>query len=750
MKNETVDGLLFAAEHLGKSGRNESAVSILKKISEVKNTTAQQKRLNEALRKPGISIIIPTYKGGGRIGNCLASISQQTISTDLFEVIIVKNGPTDNTDSVVSRFRNSHPKINIRVLESHPANAGRARNVGIENVAYNHITFIDDDDYISPNFLKAAFEQTDGESIVFSDLADVVEGQVQESYAHKKLMEVFNANREVTLSQASAAGTALTMTCIKIFPAYMAETIKFDTDLKNGEDVVFWTNILQKYSPKLRKCDSSAQAVYFRVVRSGSISRTQASFQFNIKDRIAVIKKLEAIEGARASTTVRQKINSALMFAVNYLKDRREEYSKAVQFIKDQNLDMEKDILRYLNSKLSDTFFISFCFAPWSDTAGVVAGKRIAERGEPTDVVSANLQSVRSRDDSIQYVSAPFIGRHKEIDLSSVSFSGEACVREFTENVVKEFTHAHQGRKYKKIYSRAMWPASHFAAAAIKAKHPNIFWTAEFSDPLLLDIFGNDRPGKISEKWLSEIGIKREISKKGGSTLNSDSLFTWAEYSAYALADSLIFTNENQMKYMLDQEWIPIPRDELEKKSIVSKHPTLKGAIYEIEDAKVLLDTQKCNIAYFGNFYKSRGLEDVIESMRKIPNVHEKFSLHIFTSNPQETSERIKGTGLEEVIFAKSYLPYLKFLSACTYFDYLLVNDAKTTGVKPLNPYLPSKLSDYLGANRPIWAITEHGSPMDHITLPEGSIKSYLGNIHSYHAALDKMANYTSKATKKL
>lgn len=741
MKNKTVDGLYFAAEHLNVSGRKNSALAILKVISEKKETAWHQKNLNKILRTPGISIIVPTYEGGDRIGKCLNSIAQQTISKDLFEVLIIKNGPKDNTDNIISEFRKIHPGINIRVLESHPASAGRARNVGLEHVTYDHITFLDDDDHISPNFLEATFKKTDGESIVFSDLADIVEGKIQESYAHQKLMEVFEEKEVIQLSEASAAGTALTMTCIKTFPSYMAESIQFDTDLRNGEDVVFWTSILQRYSPKLKKCPQSEQAIYFREVRSGSVSRAQSSFQFNIIDRIEVIKRLEEIEGAEKSPTVRQKINSALMFSARYLKENKHEYKSAVKFIKNQNLKMEAEVLKYLNSKLSETFFISFCFAPWSDTAGVVAGKRIIERGEPTDVISANLRGIRSKDESILNLSTPFIGQHQEIKLSNVSFSGEACIREFTEKALQTFARADQQNKYKKIYSRAMWPASHFAAAAIKAKKPEISWTAEFSDPLLLDIFAKERPGKISEDWLSKVGIKNEVERKVGPGFNSESLFSWSEYVAYALADEIVFTNGNQMRYMLDQKWIPIKRDELYGKSKVTKHPTPDEYLYKIEDAEIPLNRSKINIAYFGNFYKSRGLEDVIEAIRRTPKGYDNFSLHIFTSNPDETSEKIKASGLEGVVFARGYLPYLKFLSACTIFDYLLVNDAKTSDIKPLNPYLPSKLSDYLGAKRPIWAITESGSPMDCMTLPEGSIKSVLGNPFSYQTALQKMTH---------
>ena len=43
-------------------------------------------------------------------------------------------------------------------------------------------------------------------------------------------------------------------------------------------------------------------------------------------------------------------------------------------------------------------------------------------------------------------------------------------------------------------------------------------------------------------------------------------------------------------------------------------------------------------------------------------------------------------------------LVFFEFLNLTTKFDCLIVNDANTKDYKEINPYLPSKLSDYLGS----------------------------------------------------
>ena len=47
------------------------------------------------------SIIIPTFNGASRIGNCLDSLMKQTAGRDV-EILVVDDGSTDNTANVVA------------------------------------------------------------------------------------------------------------------------------------------------------------------------------------------------------------------------------------------------------------------------------------------------------------------------------------------------------------------------------------------------------------------------------------------------------------------------------------------------------------------------------------------------------------------------------------------------------------------------------------------------------------------------
>jgi glycosyltransferase involved in cell wall biosynthesis len=87
------------------------------------------------------SVVVPTYNGGLKLPNLLHGLLNQT-RTD-FELVIVIDGSTDETESVLAKFANQFSSLKvIRQL-----NAGRAvtRNNGVEMATGDVIIFFDDD-----------------------------------------------------------------------------------------------------------------------------------------------------------------------------------------------------------------------------------------------------------------------------------------------------------------------------------------------------------------------------------------------------------------------------------------------------------------------------------------------------------------------------------------------------------------------------------------------------------------------------
>ncbi|MER3456523.1 MAG: family 2 glycosyl transferase [candidate division GAL15 bacterium] len=100
-----------------------------------------------------LSVVIPTYNRSAVLRVCLASLAVQTLPRDRFEVLVVDDGSTDDTQDVVRGFQGT---VNVRYLRQ-PSNRGRAaaRNLGIQQAAGEVVVFVDSDVFATPQFLSA-------------------------------------------------------------------------------------------------------------------------------------------------------------------------------------------------------------------------------------------------------------------------------------------------------------------------------------------------------------------------------------------------------------------------------------------------------------------------------------------------------------------------------------------------------------------------------------------------------------------
>ena len=93
-----------------------------------------------------VSIIIPVYNAEQYLEQCLASVCNQTLED--IEIIIVNDGSTDGSRSILERYLRKHSNINI--IDKEKAGVAIARNTGIEFAGGEYIGFADADDWIEP------------------------------------------------------------------------------------------------------------------------------------------------------------------------------------------------------------------------------------------------------------------------------------------------------------------------------------------------------------------------------------------------------------------------------------------------------------------------------------------------------------------------------------------------------------------------------------------------------------------------
>jgi glycosyltransferase involved in cell wall biosynthesis len=106
---------------------------------------------------PSVSVVIPSYRGGQYLRECVDSVRAQTF--DDWEVIVVADGCEEDFSDIEEADQR------IRVFRQRNRGEAIARNVGIELAASELIALVDDDDRMLPDRLRAQHEVMMDESI---------------------------------------------------------------------------------------------------------------------------------------------------------------------------------------------------------------------------------------------------------------------------------------------------------------------------------------------------------------------------------------------------------------------------------------------------------------------------------------------------------------------------------------------------------------------------------------------------------
>ncbi|MFV0522499.1 MAG: glycosyltransferase [Mangrovibacterium sp.] len=101
-----------------------------------------------------ISAIIATYNRAQFLDGLFESIANQTIDSSRYEVVIVNNNSTDETEEKCLRFIAGYPNLNISYHIETQQGLSFGRNKGIKESSAKYLTFLDDDAVLTDNFFN--------------------------------------------------------------------------------------------------------------------------------------------------------------------------------------------------------------------------------------------------------------------------------------------------------------------------------------------------------------------------------------------------------------------------------------------------------------------------------------------------------------------------------------------------------------------------------------------------------------------
>jgi glycosyltransferase involved in cell wall biosynthesis len=220
------------------------------------------------------------------------------------------------------------------------------------------------------------------------------------------------------------------------------------------------------------------------------------------------------------------------------------------------------------------------------------------------------------------------------------------------------------------------------------ARRAGIPWIAHFSDPW------TDNPFRGGGRLTRRLNARLEAA-------------------VVMRADALVFTSAETVELVLAKY-----PDGLRAKAHVLPH-AYDPALYPDgarNDAEV-------SVRYLGNFYGHRGPEPLFRALRMLaesrPEVLQNVRVELVGSREAPLAEHAPAGLPGDLVRLREPVDYVESLSLMRASDLLLVLDAP--GERSV--FLPSKLVEYLGAGRPILALT-----------PEGAAASFVRRVGGFHA----------------
>lgn len=168
---------------------------------------------------PLISIIIPTFNYAPFLSDALDSVLAQNYAP--MEIIVVDDGSTDDTPTVIGRYHAHLGDMLRSIRRDTPSSPAAARNAGLEIAKGALIAFLDADDAWTPNCLQDQMQM-----FALFPQAGIVMGTL-------RFWRMFNAS-EPSLSPPSVVTQLGTML---IKREVIDQVGGFDTDFRTSEDI---------------------------------------------------------------------------------------------------------------------------------------------------------------------------------------------------------------------------------------------------------------------------------------------------------------------------------------------------------------------------------------------------------------------------------------------------------------------------------------------------------------------------------
>ena len=191
-----------------------------------------------------VSVIVPVYRAELYLDKCIKSILGQTY--DNIELLLINDGSPDRSGEICDRYAQTDERI--KVFHKQNAGVSAARNTGLMNAHGKWIIFVDSDDWLEVDCIEKCLK------LINEYHLDFLQFGLKRVDDNGRVLSA-DGKETAVLSAEEYIRTGKIGICVGggIFKAdiIQAANLRFDTDLKLGEDQLF----VYRYISKCKYCN---------------------------------------------------------------------------------------------------------------------------------------------------------------------------------------------------------------------------------------------------------------------------------------------------------------------------------------------------------------------------------------------------------------------------------------------------------------------------------------------------------------
>lgn len=206
--------------------------------------------------------------------------------------MLVLNGCDEPFYSQIKDWLGKHCDLQVQFFQTDEGGVSNARNIALDNARGEYITFIDDDDLISPAYLEELYDKATPDTVSLCYPYAFNDGEVEKQlpYGITDAYCYYMDHRCTSLS--SKVRKYFSGPCMKLIPMSFIQGRRFDVRFRNGEDSLFMFLI----SDKIKKVSfTSKNAIYYRRYRLNSATTNKSNRISVVVNELRLVKMYSLI-----------------------------------------------------------------------------------------------------------------------------------------------------------------------------------------------------------------------------------------------------------------------------------------------------------------------------------------------------------------------------------------------------------------------------------------------------------------------